>query len=523
MTMIDPAAAPKPTHPPPAAPRILLTGATGYVGGRLLHALEQRGRAVRCLARRPEHLSHRATKSTELVAGDVMKPQTLEPALSGCETAYYLIHSMGRAGQFQQAERQGAENFLKAAEAAGVKRIVYLGGLGREPKNDQEPPLSPHLRSRQEVGRILRSGTGVVGLELRSSIIIGSGSLSFEMIRHLVERLPVMITPRWTKTRTQPIAVEDVVDYLLAAENAPLDNSAVIQIGGADRTTYEDLMLEFAHQRGIKRWIVPVPVLTPRLSSFWLALVTPLQARVGRQLIDSVRNETIVETDTAQRLFPQLQPRGYAQAIQRAMINEDAEFARTRWSDALSSVGVRPPLTGVRYGSRLLDSRTTRVPYPPSVAFEPIRRLGGKNGYYYGQWLWSLRGLMDRFVGGVGLRRGRRHPSQLGPGDPVDFWRVEAFEPDRLLRLRAEMKLPGRAWLQFEVEPLEDEQGSLIRQTAIFDPLGLFGLAYWYSVAPLHHFVFGGMLRGIAQAAEQYQSTDQASVEPLSTGSSLGS
>jgi hypothetical protein len=338
----------------------------------------------------------------------------------------------------------------------------------------------------------------VTTIELRASIVIGSGSLSFEMVRALVQKLPVMITPRWVSQPAQPLAIEDLIAYLMSAAGVDLRESVVVEIGGADRVSYLDIMKEFARQRGLRRLMIRVPVLSPRLSSLWLGLVTPVYARVGRELVDSVRNTTIVEDDSARRLFPGVRPRGIREAIARALLNEDQEFAVTRWSDALSS-GVAPPRWGgAVFGSRIVDSRSVRVSRSPREAFGPVRRIGGRNGWYYGDWLWRLRGFLDLLVGGVGVRRGRRDPEHLVPGDALDFWRVEAFEEGALLRLAAEMKLPGRAWLQFEVEP--DGQGSTLRQTAIFDPRGLFGLVYWYGLYPLHQLVFAGMLRGIVDA-----------------------
>ncbi|MFN0153249.1 MAG: SDR family oxidoreductase [Gaiella sp.] len=477
--------------PAPKRPTILLTGATGYVGGRLLRALEERGEPVRCLTRRPEAVApHRDT--TTVMAGDVLDLESLRPAMRGVETAYYLVHSMAAAASFEQHDRRAAENFAAAAREAGVRRIVYLGGLGAG------SDLSSHLTSRQEVGRIL-ADTGVQTLEFRASIVIGSGSFSFEMLRTLVERLPVMITPRWVRTKAQPIAIEDVLDYLLAALDVELEGNRVFEIGGADQVSFEGLMREYARQLGIRRWIIPVPFLTARLSSLWLGLVTPVYARVGRKLIDSLPHETVVHSAEADRTFP-IRPRGYREAIARALVNEDRAFAETRWSDAVCSAGPRPErYGGVRHGKRLVDSRALRVPVTPAQAFRPIRRIGGATGWYFGNPLWRLRGFVDLLAGGVGVRRGRRDPETPAVGSALDFWRVEAYEPDRLLRLRAEMKLPGRAWLQFEVD--EDGSGSTIRQTAIFHPTGLLGTAYWYGLFPVHSWIFQGMLKRIADTA----------------------
>lgn len=488
-------------------PAILVAGASGYIGGRLVPALLSGGARVRCMARRPDELRARFPDGVDVVRGDVLDPESLADALSGVDVAFFLVHAMGSRSDFEQEERIGAENFARAARAAGVRRIIYLGGLGHE------RALSSHLSSRQEVGRLLRE-SGVLTIELRSSIILGSGSLSFELVRALVERLPVMLMPRWVSQRTQPIAVEDVVAYLVASVRVPVDESAVVEIGGSDRVSYGDLMREYAAQRGLRRLFVPVPVLTPWLSSRWLGLVTPVYARVGRKLIDGLRNETVVTSSRAAELFPDIEPRGMREAIRRALANEDREFAATRWSDARSSLGPEQPWGGSRAGSRLIDSREATVPVAPAAAFQPIERIGGTVGWYYGSWLWRARGLLDLVAGGAGLRRGRRDPHTLLPGDTVDFWRVETVERGRLLRLRAEMKLPGRAWLQFEVTPRDGH--SVIRQTAIFEPRGLSGLAYWYGIYPLHRFVFAGMLRGIARAAGSGSSPERAAARPAS-------
>jgi uncharacterized protein YbjT (DUF2867 family) len=480
------------------SPLVLLTGGTGYIGGRLLPLLEQRGLRVRCLCRQPEWLRSRVSATTEVVEGDVLAPDSLAAAMQGVHTAYYLIHSLGTKQDFEQEDRQAAANFASAARTAGVQRIIYLGGLG-----NPEHALSPHLRSRQETGQVLRS-SGIPVIELRASIIIGSGSLSFEMIRALTERLPVMICPRWVSTPAQPIAIEDVLDYLLVALDLPEGNSRVFEIGGPDQVSYGDIMREYARQRGLRRLMISVPLLTPYLSSLWLGLVTPVYARVGRKLVESLRNPTVISDPSARDVFP-LRPRPLREAIQRAMANEDREMAATRWSDALSSGGPMRSWGGVRFGTRIVDSRTADVEVPPEMAFATIERIGGATGWYYGNILWKLRGWLDLLVGGVGLRRGRRDPLELQVGDAVDFWRVEVIEPGRRLRLAAEMHLPGRAWLEFEVGPTAN--GSLVRQTAIFDPVGLGGLAYWYALYPVHRLVFAGMLHGIIRAVERERAT----------------
>ena len=475
-------------------PRILLTGATGYVGRRLLRVLEDNGHSVRCLARRPENLRDRVSNATEVVRGDLLDRDSVFAAMAGVHTACYLVHSLGSSGDFADEERQCAQNFADAARRAGVSRIIYLGGLGVD-----APNLSEHLRSRGQVGDVLR-GSGVPVLEFRASVVIGSGSASFEMVRTLVERLPVMVTPRWVSVPAQPIAIDDLLQYLYAGLTAPLDESRVFEIGGADVVSYGDLMREYARQRGLRRVMLPVPLLTPRLSSLWLGLVTPLYARVGRKLIDSLRNASVVSDPSARDAFA-VAPMGIAAAIAAALRNEDRDFAETRWSDALSSSGRMPSWGGVRFGTRLVDTRTARVPVPPEVAFEPVRRIGGATGWYFADWLWRVRGFIDLLVGGVGVRRGRPHPDRLAVGDSVDWWRVEFHEPGRLVRFQAEMKLPGRAWLEFEATPDDDGTGSVLRQTAIFEPVGLAGLLYWYAAWPVHAAVFRGMIRGIAKSA----------------------
>ena len=471
---------------------VLLTGATGYVGGRLLKRLEAAGCQVRCMARHPEFLRQVVGPNTEVVYADLLDPESLKNALQGGHTAFYLVHSMGAVGSFEEKDREAAKNFGIAAQECGLKRIVYLGGLG-----ESTLKLSPHLTSRQEVGHILRA-SGIQVIEFRASIVIGSGSLSFEMVRALVERLPVMVTPKWVSIPAQPIAIDDLLQYLLLALDREVEGNPIYEIGGADQLSYGGLMKEYARQRGLRRLMISVPVLSPRLSSLWLGLVTPLYARVGRKLIDSIRHPTIVRDSSALRQFA-IKPQGVSEAIANALRNEDQEFAATRWSDALSAAGERRDWGGVRFGSRLVDSRAVTVSVAPAVAFRPIARIGGRTGYYYANWLWRLRGFLDLLAGGVGIRRGRRDPVQLRIGDTVDWWRVEAYEANRRLLLVAEMKLPGRAWLEFEVEG--GAAGSTIRQTAIFDPVGLAGLTYWYAVYPVHKLVFAGMLRGIAASA----------------------
>jgi uncharacterized protein YbjT (DUF2867 family) len=447
------------------------------------------------LARKPKYLEHRTGAATEVVRGDVFDTASLSKAMEGVDTAFYLVHSLAGFGSFEENDRVAAGNFARIAAEAGVKKIIYLGGLGRE------PGLSDHLASRQEVGRILRE-SGVPTIELRASIIIGSGSLSFEMVRALVQKLPVMTTPQWVRMPAQPIAIEDVLCYLMAPLKHQVKESVIFEIGGADQVSYEGIMREYAKARGLKRLIIPLPVLSPGLSSLWLALVTPLYFRVGRRLIEGVKNPTVVHDNSAREVFG-IKPMGIGEAVRRALENEDRELTETRWNDALPSSSLEHHWGGIPFGTRLVDSREIEIPCTPEQVFLPIQCIGfGARGWYSYNWLWSLRGFIDKMIGGVGSRRWPRYPYCLLPGDVVGFWRVEAMQPNRLLRLHAEMKLPGRAWLQFEVEG--DQRSSLLRTTAIFDPIGAWGLLYWYLLYPLHVPIFKGMLRGIARTACRY-------------------
>lgn len=474
--------------------KILLTGATGYVGGRLLPLLLEAGHCVRCLTRRDSSVAILG-ENVEVAVGNALNLESLNKALVGIETAYYLIHSMGDNEDFEQTDRRAAENFAKACSDQNVKRIIYLGGLG-----DTSDELSKHLRSRQEIGNILRTSSAAM-IELQASIIIGSGSLSFEMIRALVERLPVMICPKWVRVLAQPISIEDVLSYLVEVLEHPVGESQLYEIGGPEQVSYGEIMQRYSKQRGLRRFMIPVPLLTPYLSSLWLGLVTPLYSRVGRKLVDSLRNSTLVRDTKAKNVFS-IVPRSVDESIARALVYEDKEFAETRWSDAFSAGGEEKSWGGIRFGSRLVDSRTRKINMTAEQAFTPIRRIGGETGWYYGNWLWKIRGFMDLLVGGVGVRRGRRDPDHVRVGDTLDFWRVEQIVDCKILRLAAEMKVPGRAWLEFEVT--EEEDGVCnVRQTAIFDPVGLFGIVYWYSLFPLHEFVFRGMLRNICKAAQK--------------------
>lgn len=444
------------------------------------------------MTRHPGKMKESVGGSTEVAFGDVLDPESLREALAGVDQAYYLVHSMDGDGSFVEKDRIGARNFGRAAREAGVRRIIYLGGLGHD-----DQALSPHLRSRHEVGEILRE-SGVPVVEFRASIIIGAGSLSFEMIRALVERLPLMLTPRWVSVTAQPIAIGDVLAYLGEALDLDDEGSRIFEIGGAERVSYAEIMRAYGRCRGIRVRMLPVPVLTPYLSSLWLGLVTPLYARIGRKLIESIVHSTVVRDESALEEFG-VRPIGVEEAICRALEEEDREFDEARWHELFPADRETAARGQMRFNMRYVDSRTRTVPVAREAAFEPIRRIGGSQGWYAWNGLWRLRGWIDRLFGGEGLRRGRPHPETLSEGDRLDFWRVEVYERGRRLRLAAEMRLPGRAWLEFEVT--EHPDGATIRQTAIFDPLGFLGRLYWYAVYPLHQIVFSGMLDGIVRAA----------------------
>ncbi len=476
---------------------VLVTGATGYIGGRLVGRLLEGGFRVRCLARDPARLQGRPwLGQVEVAAGDCLRAETLPAALRGVEAAFYMVHSMAGGHNFEQRDVLAARNFATAARAEGVQRIIYLGGLG-----DPNTALSGHLRSRQETGAVLRE-SGVPVTEFRAPVIVGSGSLSFEIIRYLTERLPVMICPRWLYTRIQPIAIRNVLDYLVAALDTPESAGRILEIGGAEVLTYGDLLRGYAKARGLKRWLVSVPVLTPRLSSYWVHLVTPVPATIARPLIQGLRNDVIVRDDTARRLFPQIKPMDYATAVRLALANLETGHVQTVWSDALSSSqGDLTPVVLATQEGIILERRQRLVRAPAPMVYRAFSRLGGATGWLCMNWAWRVRGLADRLLGGVGLRRGRRDPQEVRVGDAVDFWRVEAVELNHLLRLRAEMKVPGRAWLEFRVEPI-DASTSKLSQTAFFAPRGLAGLLYWYLLYPIHSFIFSGLAKKLALLAE---------------------
>lgn len=466
--------------------KVLVTGATGYVGGRLVPRLLELGHDVRVMVRDPGRIAARSwSDSVEAVTGDVENAQSLAAATSDVDAAYYLVHLMDSGRDFVARDRQAAINFTRAA--AGVPRVIYLGGL--VPEADR---ISPHLASRAEVGRILRESLPT--LEFRAGPVIGSGSASFEMVRYLTERLPAMIAPKWIRNEVQPIAVRDILGYLLAGLTA---GEPGIYNVGTDPLTFKDMMVEFARVRGLRRVIVPVPVLAPKLAALWVGLVTPIPNRMAVPLIEGVVHPVVADTTRARKTFPDIEITSYPDAVRRALAMTEAEAVTTRWSGALGSMS-KTELTTEQ--GLVRETRTRWTPAPPERVFRVVCSLGGDRGWLYWDWAWGLRGLLDRLIGGPGLRRGRRHPTDLVPGDAVDFWRVEAVEAPRLLRLRAEMKLPGKAWLQWET--VAEEGGTRLVQTALFAPIGLIGTLYWNSLYPVHKVMFSGMVRTFTKAAE---------------------
>ncbi|MCX6606605.1 MAG: SDR family oxidoreductase [Acidobacteria bacterium] len=478
---------------------LAIAGATGYIGGRLAPHLIAEGYAVRCLVRSPKKLGERPwadMPGVEIRSADLGDVACLTENLTGCFAAFYLVHSMTSAGaQYADQDRQLALNFALAARAAGVERIIYLGGLG-----ETGPTLSQHLASRREVEHALGS-SGVPVTVLRAAMIIGSGSASFEIVRYLVERLPVMITPKWVTTLCQPIAVRNVIGYLAGVLRAPATIGQVFDIGGPESLSYIEIMRIMAEELGLPpRWVIPIPFFTPRLSSYWIHLVTPLSNDIAKPLAEGLKNPVVCRENRIVELIPQplLTVRA---AIQAALVKIAQKSVETNWAMAGPIPG-DPDWAG---GTVFRDARSVTIDAPASATFRAVCRVGGGHGWYAADWLWKIRGAMDRMVGGPGLRRGRRDPESVGYGEALDFWRVVGYDRDQRLALRAEMKLPGEALLEFRIEPLGDCQ-SVLTQTALFRPRGLFGLLYWYAVVPLHGIVFSGMLRGINREARQIAS-----------------
>ena len=501
--------------------KILVTGATGYIGGRLVPLMLSAGHEVRVLVRDIDPIKGRPWEhDVEVVHGDLLKPETLLPAVRGIDAAYYLVHSMYGGDDFAQRDREAVRHFVAACDAAGElapRHVIYLGGL--EPKDAET--RSDHLRSRAEVGRMLAEGLPGRVTEFRAGPIIGSGSASFEMVRYLTERIPVMITPRWIYTKVQPIAVRDVLAYLETALD--VGPAGTVEIG-TDVRSFKGMMLEVARQRGHRRLIIPTPVLAPKLAARWVGLVTPIPNALAVPLVAGVTQDLIADTAKARRLFPAVEPISYRDAVELALTKIERGEVETRWSSAVVDTAKTGGASGVVSGGGTevdtviedreglaRDQRTLATDVPAEQVFTAVCSIGGDNGWYVYRWAWWLRGLVDALMGGPGLRRGRRHPTQLLEGEALDWWRVDAIEPPPadvdqaggkgLLRLRAEMRVPGKAWLQWEIERRDDK--TLLRQTALFQPRGLPGTLYWYALVPAHGLIFPALLRKLEEQARR--------------------
>ncbi len=476
--------------------RILITGATGYIGGRLVPRLLEQNYELRCLVREPAHLAAKPWRDqVEIVQADVLKPETLGPALEGVDSAYYLIHSMSSSARgFENRDRLAAKNFSQAAKSAGVRHIIYLGGLG---KADEK--LSKHLRSRQETGAVL-AASGVPTTEFRASVIIGSGSIPFEMIRYLTERVPLMVTPNWVDTKTQPIAIRDVLSYLIQAVQQDAEDHRIVEIGGPDILSYRELMLRYAKIRGLKRYVLATSVPFPRLSAYWINLVTPIPLSIAQPLVEGLTSKVIVHNPEPAKNF-EVTPISYDRAVQLALDRMSQGTVETLWSDAISAVprGTPPAMKLTDSEGMLMEKRSRHSLASPEEVFKVISGIGGDRGWLAFDFAWQIRGFIDKLIGGVGMRRGRRDPDNLVPGDALDFWRVESVKVPQYLQLRAEMKVPGKAWLRFDVRPLQT--GSEIKQTALFEPKGLMGFLYWWLLYPIHGMIFSAMIRAIDSRA----------------------
>jgi uncharacterized protein YbjT (DUF2867 family) len=491
------------TEPDVTSRTCLVTGATGYIGGRLVPELLAAGYRVRVMTRSPERLrDHPWAGQVEVARADAGDAEQVAAACADVDVVYYLIHALGSGPSFEETDRRTAQVMAAAAREAGVGRLVYLGGL--EPQGEE---LSPHLRSRAEVAEILL-GSGVPTAVLRAAVVLGSGSASFEMLRYLTERLPVMVTPRWVHSRIQPIAVRDVLRYLVGCARLPADVHRCFDVGGPDIMNYAEMMQRYAEVAGLpRRRILPVPLFSPSLSSHWVGLITPVPASIARPLVESLRNTVVCGEHDIARYVPD-PPQGligFDDAVRLALQKVKDAAVATRWSSASVPGAPSDPLpTDPDWagGTLFLDERVRDTDADPAAVWRVVKGIGGENGWYSWRLAWEVRGWLDRLVGGVGLRRGRRSPRDLYVGDALDFWRVEELQEGRLLRLRAEMRLPGLAWLEFHVEQDADGGRTRLRQKATFAPRGLFGSLYWWGIAAFHGIVFGGMARNIVRAAE---------------------
>jgi len=477
---------------------ILVTGATGYVGGRLVPRLLDAGYRVRCLVRDPQRLQGQSWYSrVEVMSGDAMEAPSLAAAFQGVHAAYYLIHGLQGGKLSAEHDLQMARNFTVAAESLKLPRLIYLGELV-----DPTAGVSPYLRSRHETGYVLRQ-SGVPVTEFRAGMIIGSGSALFEMIRYLTERQPVLVCPAWFFALAQPIAIRNVLDYLVAALESPESSGKLLEIGGPTRLTYADMLLGYARERGLKRRLIRAPFYLPRLSAYWVHMVTPVHWRTILPLIEGLRANLVVHDDEAKQLFPNIEPLDFQSAVHLALGRVLSDAVETSWSDALvnSAGDARPYKFAIEEGM-MVERRTLALETPAAALFAAYTGVGGARGWFYMDWAWAFRGWIDKAIGGVGIRRGRRHPDDIRAGESLDFWRVEDVETDRLMRLRAEMKIPGKAWLQFESIPQQDGR-TLLTETAYFAPRGFWGFVYWYAMWPFHAFLFNGLIRQIASRARK--------------------
>jgi uncharacterized protein YbjT (DUF2867 family)/uncharacterized protein YndB with AHSA1/START domain len=473
-----------------SAQPVLVAGSTGYVGRHLIPALLARGCLVRCLARQPGHLASQPWFSqVEVVQGDVFQRQSLDRALEGVSTAYYLIHNMTSGDNYSDRDLVSAHNFARAASRAGVAHIIYLGGLA-----DPDASIGGHLRSRIQTGDALRQGDVPV-TEFRSSIVIGPGATAFELIRYLTEQLPLLPAPRWVSNHVQPIAIQDVIDYLLAALERHPDHNAVYEIGGADSMTFAESMLTYARLRGLKRQLVKLPVLPLPLMAFFAAKLTPVPASMARPLIDGMRGDSVVQEHAASRDFPHVRLTDYPTMVQASLSQLTPEYI-----DPLVFAG-RRPVTSLKHQGFLIDKRKVRLDLPPEPVYRAFTHLGGKAGWLYLNSLWKIRGWLDRLLGGPGMR-GRQGTDRLQVGDVVDYYTVDALQPEEMLRLRADLKAPGLGWMEWRVDP-HAEGGVTLTQIAYFAPKGLPGFLYWYLLSPIHRLVFAGLVRRIARKAEE--------------------
>ena len=472
---------------------ILVTGASGYIGGKLVPRLEALGHQVTCLVRNPDRLAGRRWENVTILQADLLDPASLPPVMKDIEVAYYLVHSMADGmGGYLERDHTAAQNFAAAARESGMQRIIYLGGLGERSKF-----ISPHLEARQHVGDILRH-SGLPVTEFRAAIVIGSGSMSFEMIRYLTERLPVLFTPKWITTLCQPIAIENVLDYLTLSLTEPRSTGSLFEIGGPEVLTYEEIICGYALARHLNRKLVNLPFLTTRMLAFGADVVTPLPTPYLHILIEGLRSEVVVRDPSAQEVF-KLKLIPYHAAIQQALARNGSGEVESYWAGG--PTGLKPGRTHKITEGMIIEQRRLETKAAPEAVYATFARLGGNQGWYYADWLWQLRGLLDRLVGGVGMRRGRRSQDEIQPGDVLDGYTVETVQAGRLMRLRNEMKAPGPAWMQFETQKGMSGK-TLFIQTAFFEPHGVAGLAYWYGLYPFHQIIFNGLARAIVRRAE---------------------